>query len=111
MKKSLGVLAGAALLVLSGQAFAASEMEVGEAIFKKGLGTGCYGCHAAASNPQIKELIKAGTLTRDKFGEVLKKGQKGMPEGISSIMKIKQVKEAGYTEEQAIDAIYKYLGK
>ena len=93
-----------------------SEKKIGEAIFKKGLSTGCYGCHAASSNPQIKELIKAGTLTKERFATVLKEGSGGMmpKNGIGEILKKVKVKKQsladhGVTEDQAIDAIYNYL--
>ena len=116
MKKLL-IAASVAFIALSSQAFAAGEKddakakEVGEAIFKKALGTGCYGCHAASSNPQIIDTAKSGTLTREHFEKVLRDGQKSMPPALGHIMEMKQVISSGYSEEQAIDAIYNYLKK
>jgi len=34
-----------------------------------------------------------------------------MPKAVAAIMEVGPVKKAGYTEDQAIDAIYAYLSK
>lgn len=122
MKKLLYVTSFA-FVMFAGQAFAVSDAEIGKAIFKKGLGTGCYGCHAATSSPQIKELIKSGDLTKAQLATALKEGssKKTMPkDAIGDILnkvKIKDketdkkgsLKELGVTEEQAINALYNYI--
>ncbi len=111
MKKSLGILAGVALIILSGQALAADELKVGKKIYDRAFGRGCGACHDIASNPQLAALIKAGELDKASFAETLKNGKKGMPEAVAAIMAVGPVKKAGYTEDQAIDAVYKYLSK
>ncbi|MFA6163573.1 MAG: cytochrome c [Methylobacter sp.] len=109
MKKSLGVLAGVALIALSSQAFANEEIEVGKKIYERAFGRGCGTCHDISSNPQLTANIKAGTLDRARFEAVLKEGKGGMPKSIAEIMKNPAVVKAGYGEDQAVDALYKYL--
>jgi cytochrome c551 len=109
MKKSLGTLAGIVLIALSGSAFADEQTEIGQKIYDRAFGRGCGTCHDIASNPQLPALIKAGTLDRAKFEQVLRDGKGGMPKAIDEIMKNKAVEKAGYTEELAIDALYKYI--
>jgi cytochrome c551 len=110
MKKTLGTLAGIALITLSGQVFADEASDVGKKIYERAFGRGCGTCHDIASNPQLTTLIKAGQLDRGKFENVLKEGKGGMPKAISEIMKNPAVTKAGYGEDQAVDALYKYLG-
>jgi len=111
MKKTLNVLAAVTLIALSGQALADQELKVGKKIYDRAFGRGCGACHDIASNPQLSSLIKAGELDRASFGETLKNGKNGMPKAIAAIMAVGPVKKAGYSEEQAIDAVYKYLSK
>jgi cytochrome c551 len=111
MKKTLITLACAALIALSGQAFADEELKVGQKIYDRAFGRGCGTCHDISSNPQLRALIKAGELSRESFGETIKNGKNGMPKAIDAIMAVGPVKKAGYSEEQAIDAIYKYLAQ
>ncbi len=110
MKKSLGTLAGIVLIALSGSAIADEQLEIGQKIYDRAFGRGCGTCHDIASNPQLPALIKAGTLDRAKFEEVLRNGKGGMPKAVDEIMKNKAVERAVYTEELAIDALYKYIG-
>jgi hypothetical protein len=110
MKKSLGTLAGIVLIALSGSAFADEQLEIGQKIYDRAFGRGCGTCHDIASNPQLPALIKAGTLDRAKFEEVLRNGKGGMPKAVDEIMKNKAVEKAGLTEELAIDYLYKYIG-
>lgn len=112
MKKSLGIIAGAALAMLSsGNAFAdeATDLKIGKKIYDRAFGRGCGACHDISSNPQLVALIKDGSLTEDKFSEVIKNGRNGMPKATEAIMSIKAVTKAGYSEDQAIAAVYKYL--
>jgi mono/diheme cytochrome c family protein len=109
MKKSLGTLAGIVLIALSGSALADEQLEIGQKIYDRAFGRGCGTCHDIASNPQLTANIKAGTLTRAKFEEVLTNGKGGMPKAMAEIMKNKAVEKAGYTEEMAIDALYAYI--
>jgi len=110
MKKSF-VLLGAALIAISGQVAANTEEEVGAKIYERAFGRGCGACHDIASNPQLSALIKAGKLPKDQFAKVLKEGKNGMPAAMAAIMEVGPVKKAGYTEAQAVDAIYSYLSK
>ena len=110
MKNSFGLLVGAALIAISGQV-AADESEIGGKIYDRAFGRGCGACHDIASNPQLKELIKAGKLPKDQFAKVLKEGKNGMPKAGEAIMAVGPVKKAGLTEDQAIDAVYDYLSK
>jgi len=109
MKKTLGTLAGAALIALSSQAFADEASDIGKKIYDRAFGRGCGTCHDIASNPQLTANIKAGTLTRAKFEEVIKNGKGGMPKAIDEIMNNAAVKKAGYGEAQALDALFAYL--
>jgi mono/diheme cytochrome c family protein len=110
MKKSLAAFAGVMLLVASGSVFAEDEAtKIGEQIYKKAFGRGCGSCHDIKTNPQLSELIKEGKLSRGDFEKTLKEGKNGMPKAIEPILAVKAVKDAGYGEDQAVDAIYKYL--
>lgn len=109
MKKTLGSLAGVALIALSSNVFADEAIEIGEKIYNRAFGRGCGTCHDISSNPQLPALIKAGQLDRAKFEKVLKEGKGGMPKAVEEIMKQKAVEKAGYGEDQAVDALYKYL--
>jgi mono/diheme cytochrome c family protein len=109
MRKTLGTLAAIVLIALSGSAFADEQTEIGQKIYDRAFGRGCGTCHDIASNPQLPALIKAGTLDRAKFEQVLRDGKGGMPKAVDEIMKQKAVEKAGYTEELAIDALYKYI--
>jgi hypothetical protein len=109
MKKSLGTIAGIVLIALSGSALADEQMEIGQKIYERAFGRGCGTCHDIASNPQLPALIKAGTLDRARFEEVLRNGKGGMPKAMDEIMKNKAVEKAGLTEELAIDYLFKYI--
>ena len=110
MKKSLGTLTGIVLIALSGSALADEQLEIGQKIYDRAFGRGCGTCHDIASNPQLPALIKAGTLGRAQFEQVLRDGKGGMPKAMDEIMKNKAVEKAGLTEELAVDALYKYIG-
>ncbi|MGR9086312.1 MAG: c-type cytochrome [Gammaproteobacteria bacterium] len=109
MKKSLGTVAGIALIALSGQAYSGEANEIGKKIYERAFGRGCGTCHDIASNPQLPALIKAGTLDRAKFEQVLREGRGGMPKAMDEIMKQPVVQKAGLTEELAVDDLYEYL--
>ncbi|WP_031432925.1 c-type cytochrome [Methylomarinum vadi] len=111
MKKALGLLAGVALIALSGQALADEKTKIGKKIYDRAFGRGCGACHDISSNPQLKELIKAGELDKAKFAQVLKEGRNGMPKAMDAIMAVGPVKKAGYSEDEAIDAVYQYLSE
>jgi len=108
MKKLVPVLT-IVLAALSSTAFADEQIEIGKKIYERAFGRGCGTCHDIASNPQLTTLIKAGQLDRARFETVLKEGKGGMPKAIEEIMKTKAVEKAGYGEDQAVDALYKYL--
>ena len=109
MKTTIGTLAAVALIALSGSAFADEQIEIGKKIYDRAFGRGCGTCHDISSNPQLTANIKAGSLTRATFEEVLKNGRGGMPKAIDEIMKNAAVTKAGYGEDQAVDALWKYL--
>lgn len=88
----------------------ADEFLIGKDIYDRTFGRGCGACHDIPSNPQLRELIKTGELDIESFYYTLMNGKNGMPRAIDSIMSVESVIEAGYTEEQAINAIYKFLG-
>ena len=111
MKKALGLLAGVAIVALSSQAFADEKTKIGQKIYDRAFGRGCGACHDISSNPQLKELIKSGDLDKEKFAKVLKEGRNGMPKAMDAIMAVGPVKKAGYSEDEAIDAVYKYLSE
>jgi cytochrome c551 len=111
MKKSFGLLAGAVLLALSGQVAANEAEEIGAKIYERAFGRGCGTCHDQAQNPQLAALIKAGKLPKDQFAKTIKEGKNGMPKAVAAIMEVGPVKKAGYSEDQAIDAVYEFLKK
>jgi cytochrome c551 len=109
MKTTIVTLAGAALIALSGSVFADEQTDIGKKIYDRAFGRGCGTCHDISSNPQLTANIKAGTLDRAKFEQVIKNGRNAMPKAIDEIMKNAAVTKAGYTEDMAIDALYKYI--
>ena len=109
MKNTLIAASSIALIALCGSAMADEQIEIGKKIYERAFGRGCGTCHDIASNPQLTALIKAGQLDRAKFEQVLKEGKGGMPKAIEEIMKNKAVEKAGYGEDQAVDALYKYI--
>jgi cytochrome c551 len=109
MKTTIGTIAGVALIALSGAAFADEQTDIGKKIYDRAFGRGCGTCHDISSNPQLTANIKAGTLDRAKFEQVIKNGRNAMPKAIDEIMKNAAVTKAGYTEDMAIDALYKYI--
>jgi cytochrome c551 len=109
MKKTIGTIAGVVLIGLSSAAFADESIEIGKKIYERAFGRGCGTCHDISSNPQLTANIKAGSLTRSSFEQVLKNGRGGMPKAIDEIMKNAAVTKAGYGEDQAVDALWKYL--
>lgn len=111
IEKTLGALAGITLLVLSGSSFANEELKHGQKIYERAFGRGCGACHDISSNPQLPALIKSGDLSKDSFIETLKNGKNGMPKAMAAIMGIKYVQKKGLTEEEAVDALYKFLSK
>ncbi len=109
MKTTIGTIAGIALIALSTSAFADEQIEIGKKIYERAFGRGCGTCHDISSNPQLSANIKAGTLDRAKFEEVITNGRGGMPKALDEIMKNAAVTKAGYGKDQALDALYKYL--
>ena len=109
MKKSFAIAASLILVALSGSAVADEQLEIGQKIYERAFGRGCGTCHDIASNPQLSANIKAGTLDRASFEKMLKEGKGGMPVAIAEIMKNKAVEKAGYGEDQAVDALFKYI--
>lgn len=109
MKKTLGTLAGIAIIAFSCQTFADEATEIGGKIYERAFGRGCGTCHDIASNPQLSANIKAGTLDRARFETVLREGKGGMPKALDNIMSLGPVKKAGYGETQAVDALWAYL--
>ena len=81
---------------------------IGKEIYTHAFGRGCGTCHNIASNSELTIKIKAGTLDRAKFEQILREGKKGMPKSIPEIMRIMSQK-TGLTEELAVDALYKYI--
>ena len=110
MKKALLAFAGVALIGLTSTAFADEKIEIGSKIYERAFGRGCGTCHDIASNPQLFDLVKSGKLSRASFEQTLQNGKGGMPKAIAAIMEVGPVKKAGYGEDQAVDALYAYLG-
>jgi len=108
MKKTLG-LAAAFALMFSGQVFAevSEDIKIGAKIYERAFGRGCGTCHDVSSNPNLLESVKK--LSKEEFINVLKNGRNSMPKAVGAIMDVGPVKKAGYTEEQALEAIYNYL--
>ena len=111
MKKILLAVSTVALLGLGAQASASEDIKVGKKIYDRAFGRGCGACHDIASNPQLVALIKSGDLTKASFATTLKEGKNGMPKAMDAIMAVGPVKKAGYTEGQAIDAVWNFLAQ
>jgi len=112
MKKLLLAVSTVALLGLSAQAYSSEDIKVGRKIYDRAFGRGCGTCHDIASNPQLIPLIKSGDLSKASFTKTIKEGKNGsMPAAIATIMTVGPVKKAGYSEDQAIDALWNYLNQ
>jgi len=111
MKKLLLAVSTIALLSLGAQASADQDIKVGKKIYDRAFGRGCGACHDISSNPQLTALIKAGELSEASFAATLKEGKNGMPKAMAAIMAVGPVKKAGYSEDEAISAVYNYLSK
>lgn len=109
MKKPLIILLSAVPFALANQAVADTQYDVGQNIYQRAFGRGCGTCHDYPGNPPLRNLIKAGKLSRIRFEVVLREGKFDMPKSMAEIMSMKSVKTAGYNENQAVDAIYNYL--
>ncbi len=110
--KTLFVISGLAFTALSSQAFAAESFDpvtVGEKIYKQAFGRGCGTCHDVSPTPNLIKNINDGTLDEKKLKEVVTEGRGTMPKAMKAIMDVPMVGKAGYNENQAIDALYKYL--
>lgn len=109
MKKLL--IASIAVLALSSQAFAeeADSADVAKKVYNQAFGRGCGACHDTAPNPNLVKNINEGTLDEKKFIEVLKEGRGGMPKAIKAIMDVPAVQKSGLSEQQVVDALYKFL--
>ncbi len=110
MQKNYLKIGAILLLLFSQNIIAATELEIGAAIYGKAFGRGCDACHGIRTNPQLAELIQAGELDIERFANTLINGLNGMPKSVVAIMAISEVKQAEYTLGQAITAIYRYLG-
>ena len=111
MKKLLLAVSTVALLSLSAQASASEDIKVGKKIYDRAFGRGCGACHDISTNPPLIDLIKSGKLKKDSFATTLKEGKKGMPKAMDAIMAVGPVKKAGYSEDQAIDAVWNFLAQ
>ncbi|MEE9354818.1 MAG: cytochrome c [Methylococcaceae bacterium] len=110
MNKMIGAITlGIALSsqITTVQAEVTEEIWVGSKIYGRAFGRGCGTCHDISSNPNLMESIKK--LSKDEFVTVMKEGRKGMPKAVEALLAVGPVKKAGYSEDQAIDAIYNYL--
>lgn len=112
MKKLLLAVSTVALLGLSAQAYSSEDIKIGRKIYDRAFGRGCGTCHDIASNPQLIALIKSGDLTKASFTKTIKEGKNGsMPAAIDTMMTVGPVKKAGYSEDQAIDALWNFLNQ
>jgi mono/diheme cytochrome c family protein len=111
MKKTIGTLAGVVILSMGVQVqvCATEQTDVGKKIYDRAFGRGCGTCHDIKTNPQLTENIKAGTLNRAQFEEVITNGRGGMPKALDEIMKISEKAKSGYGKEQALDALFEYI--
>jgi mono/diheme cytochrome c family protein len=112
MKKLLLAVSTVALLGLSAQAYSNEDIKIGRKIYDRAFGRGCGTCHDISSNPQLISLIKSGDLTKESFKKTVKEGKNGsMPSAMATIMTVGPVKKAGYSEDQALDALWNYLNQ
>lgn len=101
----------------------AKEPKLGQNIYQRAFGRGCAICHEMAATPQLTANIKAGTLDRARFETTIREGKGSMPKAIDAIMSVpvapivyspqktvwRTVKSLGYSEAQALDALWAYL--
>ncbi len=110
MKKNLLLIATLLTVLASKNSYSETDLEIGENIYKKAFGRGCGTCHDISVIPDITSLIQSGELGIDSFTNTMFNGSNGgMPKAIDSIMGIRSVQQAEYTENQAINALYRYI--
>ncbi|TAN47266.1 MAG: cytochrome c [Methylococcaceae bacterium] len=88
---------------------AEGDAAAGEKIYNRAFGRGCGTCHDMASNPNLFESVKK--MSRDDFKGVLVNGRNNMPKAMETIMGLPNVKSAGLSEDQAVDALIAFLQK
>lgn len=109
MQKIFIVIGAFLFILVSTNIFADTGFTIGETIYQRALGGGCGACHEDSSKPQLASLIQSGKLDIESFSNTLINGKNAMPAAIDRIMSLGVVKKEGYTEEQAINAVYRYI--
>lgn len=108
MKRSLQLMTAVTFVLGSASAFAADpSAEVGEKIYTRAFGRGCGTCHDVQPNPNLFESVNK--LSKEELTKVLVEGRNAMPKAMDQIMALGPVKNAGLTQEQAVDSLIIYL--
>lgn len=108
MKRSLQLMTAVTFVLGSASAFAADpRAEVGEKIYTRAFGRGCGTCHDVQPNPNLFESVNK--LSKEELTKVLVEGRNAMPKAMDQIMALGPVKNAGLTQEQAVDSLIIYL--
>lgn len=101
------------LLLIAGLVFAGvsvaeePSVEIGEKIYTRAFGRGCGTCHDVQPNPNLFESVNK--LSKEELTKVLVEGRNAMPKAMDQIMALGPVKNAGLTQDQAVDALIAYL--
>lgn len=101
------------ILLVAGLVFAGASMaaepsaEIGEKIYTRAFGRGCGTCHDVQPNPNLFESVNK--LSKEELTKVLVEGRNAMPKAMDLIMAMPPVKNAGLTQEQAVDSLIAYL--
>ncbi len=82
---------------------------LGKKIYERAAGRGCGACHDVRPFPDLTKSVKR--LSKEEFFKVVREGRPGtiMTAMLPQIMKIGLVKKHCLTEEQALEALYRYL--
>ncbi len=108
MSKPLSIAALAALALTAGVASAADpSAEIGEKIYTRAFGRGCATCHDVQPNPNLFESVNK--LSKEELTKVLVEGRNAMPKAMDQIMALGPVKNAGLTQDQAVESLILYL--
>lgn len=71
------------------------------------MGRGCGACHENSPLPNLFESVNK--LNRDEFKGVLVNGRNTIPKVMDAIISLGPVKNAGLTDDQAVDALIAFL--
>lgn len=107
LKPLKGMLLVAGLVFAGATVAGEPSVATGEKIYTRAFGRGCGTCHDVQPNPNLFESVNK--LSKEELTKVLVEGKNAMPKAMDQIMALGPVKDAGLTQDQAVDSLIMYL--